>query len=346
MIATAPARPALREAHEPPELRGTPRDGVRLLVSDRTSGASSHHIFSDLAALLRPNDLVVVNDSATLPAALDAQVDGGPEIVLHCSSHVAATLWIVEPRAREHGGATPLSESERAPLAGARLHLPCARHATLLAPVDSRSTRLWYARLDLGEDPVEYLHAFGRPIRYRYAGSFPLAAYQTIFARVPGSAEMPSAARPFTPRTVSALATRGVRLAAITLHAGVSSQESHEPPYAERFTVPPSTVDAVARAKAQGGRVIAVGTTVVRALESAVNRRRLVASDGWTERIVSPHDPPAIADGLLTGFHEPQASHLQMLAAFLRTPSLNAAYDAALDEGYRWHEFGDVHLIA
>ncbi|HMD01697.1 MAG TPA: S-adenosylmethionine:tRNA ribosyltransferase-isomerase [Candidatus Baltobacteraceae bacterium] len=337
--------PAGLEAAEPPELRGIARDGVRLLVSDSTSGNFEHRSFAEFPALLRRGDLVVVNDSATLPAALDAWTARGRHLVLHCSTHVAATLWIVEPRDGAGQGMRPLPEPERSELTATRLILAGGGIATLLAPVDERSSRLWYARLELGDDGVEHLHAFGRPIRYAYAGAFPIGTYQTIFARVPGSAEMPSAARPFTPRTLAALEAREIEVASITLHTGVSSQESHEPPFAERYAVPQRAVDAIARAKERGGRIVAVGTTVVRALESAVQDGVARAAAGWTERLVAPERPPEIVDGLLTGLHEPQASHLEMLAAFLPEPALAQAYREALREQYLWHEFGDTHLI-
>ncbi len=178
----------------------------------------------------------------------------------------------------------------------------------------------------------------GRPIAYRHlAAPRPLADHQTLFATTPGSAEMPSAARPFTPRVVAALRARGVGIAPITLHTGVSSLERGEPPYPERFSVPASTIARAAAAR----RVIAVGTTVVRALETAAGS----AAHGWTSRVVTPQDPPRHVDALLTGLHEPEASHLLMLEALAGRATVEEAYAAALAHGYRWHEFGDVQLL-
>jgi S-adenosylmethionine:tRNA ribosyltransferase-isomerase len=156
---------------------------------------------------------------------------------------------------------------------------------------------------------------------------------------------MPSAARPFSQRVVAALRRAGVELAAITLHTGVSSLERGERPFVERFTVPGATASAVSATHARGNRVIAVGTTVVRALESAVANGAPIASDGWTNRIVTREDGVRIVDALLTGFHEPQASHLDLLRAFVDDDLLTDAYAQAVDGGYLWHEFGDVHLI-
>jgi S-adenosylmethionine:tRNA ribosyltransferase-isomerase len=322
------------EAREPAESRGLERDDVRLLVSDRAGGALAHARFRELAGFLRRGDLLVINDSATLPAALEAWAErNGREIALHLSTHVAGTLWTAEPR-----GDVEATEV---------LHLPGDGRATLLAPVDARSRRLWYTRLEVAEPVVEYLSAYGHPIRYPYmAREFPIARYQTIFARSPGSAEMPSAGRPFSPRVLEALQRAGVEIATLTLHAGVASQESHEPPFAEAYAVPQRTALRVNAARRAGRRVIAVGTTVVRALESAAPDGEVIASQGWTDLVVTPQRGVAVVDGLLTGLHEPQASHIAMLGAFLDERSLSSAYRAALEGGYLWHEFGDVHLIA
>jgi S-adenosylmethionine:tRNA ribosyltransferase-isomerase len=332
-ILDALAIPAELEAHEPAEYRGVPRDHVQLLVSDRLTGLVEHAMFVDLGAYLREGDLLVVNDSATLPAALDARTARGEPVTLHLSAPVAGSLWIVEPR-------SPLAPGET-------LRLPAGGEATLLAPTHPGASRIWYARVDVPEPIVEYLYANGRAIRYRYVpNDIPIEAYQTMFARVPGSAEMPSAGRPFTPRVNADLARRGIRFASLTLHCGVSSAESHEPPQPERFAVPPHTADAVNEAKRSGRRVIAVGTTVVRALESAARGDRVIASQGWTELVVTPRRGVRVVDGLLTGLHEPAATHLDMLRAFLPPDALREAYGEALAHHYLWHEFGDVHLIA
>jgi S-adenosylmethionine:tRNA ribosyltransferase-isomerase len=320
------------EARRPPEMRGLPRDGVRMLVSDRHSGATEHRLFVELPALLEPGDLLVVNDSATLPAALEATRADGTPLALHLSSRVASTLWVVEPR----GPA----------VAGESLALPESGRATLVARLLDTAPRLWYARIDAPEPIVEYLHHHGSAIRYKYVDeSYPIGFYQTVFARTPGSAEMPSAGRPFARRTLDALRRRGIPIASVTLHAGVSSPEAHEPPQAEPFTVSPATALAVNSARREGRRVIAVGTTAVRALESAVSGDEVVAANGWTDLIVTPDRGLRAVDGILTGFHEPRASHLQMLAAFAPAASLERAYRIALDGEYLWHEFGDVHLI-
>jgi len=327
------ALPPEREAREPPEARGLRRDEVRLLVTERATGRMVHARFHDLPTFLRPGDLVVVNDSATLPAALTAQDAGGRPVRLHLSTRLPAGLWVVEPR-----------EADVA--AGDSLRLPGGAAARLLATYP-HSTRLWVAQLDLPVPVLEYLFRYGRPIAYPYVrGEWPLEAYQTVYAREPGSAEMPSAGRAFTPEVLAQLAAGGIAVAAVTLHAGVASPERTEPPIEEAYRVPIETADAVNKVRRRGGRVVAVGTTVVRALESAADAdRRVVAASGWTDLVVTPDRGVRVVDALLTGFHEPRASHLAMLEAIAGRDHIEQAYRAALAAGYLWHEFGDLHLI-
>jgi S-adenosylmethionine:tRNA ribosyltransferase-isomerase len=208
-------------------------------------------------------------------------------------------------------------------------------------------SRLSVTRLDLGEPMSDYLHRHGKPIRYAYVpDEWPLEAYQTVFAVEPGSAEMPSAGRPFTAELVTELVVHGVLLAPVTLHTGVSSPERGEVPYAERYRVPAATARLVNAVHEWGGRVIAVGTTVVRALETVARADGTVAAgEGWTSLVVAPERGLRAVDGLLTGWHDAQASHQQLLEAASGAELLERSYRVARANGYRWHEFGDVHLI-
>ena len=326
------------EAHEPPEARGVPRDGVRMLVSRTSSGEISRHRFRDLPGLLLPGDLLVVNTTATLPAQVRAL--GGDGLAVHFSGPRPDGAWLVELRQVKD----KISVPNEAGSPGQFIGLPGGAVLVL----EGRATaRLWRARLSVAVVP--YLLRYGIPIRYSYVPrEWPLAAYQTVFAREPGSAEMPSASRPFTPPVVTELAARGVLVAPLTLHAGVSSLEADEDPYPEPFDVPPATARLVNHVRAHGGRVIAGGTTVVRALETAALRRgdgQVAAAAGWTSHVVTPQTGVRAVDGLLTGLHEPRSSHLRMLAAFAGPELLGRCYQAAIDEGYLWHEFGDVHLL-
>ncbi|MFI6816776.1 S-adenosylmethionine:tRNA ribosyltransferase-isomerase [Nonomuraea sp. NPDC050328] len=322
------AVPSALEAHEPPEARGLARDGVRLLVSRGPDLA--HHRFHDLPALLDPGDLLVVNNSATLPAAV--RLD---RLSVHFSTPREDGTWLVELRRPAPGGATE-------PYGGAEPGewLPLPGRATLRL-LERETPRLWRALLD--RDVPAYLARYGKPIRYSYvAEDWPLDAYQTVFATVPGSAEMPSAGRPFTAEVVTALVSRGIAVAPITLHTGVASPERDEPPYAERFEVPEATARLVELTRKAGGRVVAVGTTVVRALETTAWTG---ATSGWTTHVVTPENGVRVVNGLITGLHEPRSSHLRLLTALAGSDQLERAYEAALDAGYLWHEFGDTHLI-
>lgn len=322
----------LLEATAPPERRGIQRDEVRMLVTERASRSHAHARFLDLPSFLRPGDLLVVNDSATIPAALPATRTTGERIPLHVATMIDSRIWMTEPRARV--------------LCGEELRLPDGGSAVMIAPVDPERPRLWYAWFALPAAMDVYLARFGEPIRYGHvAGHFPLRDYQTMFAREPGSSEMPSAARPFTPRVVNALRERRVDLAAITLHCGVASFEAPERPALERFAVSPAAAKAVNRARRHQRRIIAVGTTVLRALESAVRDGQVVASSGWTDLVIDEHHRIEAADGLLTGFHDATATHLWILRAFLDRDLLDSAYDEAAQGAYYRHEFGDVHLI-
>ncbi|MFE4372182.1 S-adenosylmethionine:tRNA ribosyltransferase-isomerase [Streptomyces sp. NPDC056835] len=348
--------PALRVPEElsarvPAEQRGSGRDDVRLLVSRGTS--VTHHAFRELPGQLRAGDVLVVNTSATLPAAVDGRLGpdpGGDRIVVHFSTRGDDGRWAVEVRTprRDSGAGTTLPRAGGP--AGAVVRLPGGVHLVLDEPLVPGGSRLWWARVSHADVPG-LLSRHGRPIRYGYTvRDQPLSAYQTVFARPSpdgaGSAEMPSAGRPFTARLVAELRSRGVRFAPITLHTGVASAEAHEPPYPERFEVPRSTALLVNAVAADGGRIVAVGTTAVRALESAAGPDGVVrAARGWTDLVITPRRGVRVVDGLLTGLHEPEASHLLMLAAIAGRAALTRGYEEALRGLYLWHEFGDVHLL-
>ncbi|PZT69832.1 S-adenosylmethionine:tRNA ribosyltransferase-isomerase [Streptomyces sp. SW4] len=278
---------------------GRDRDAVRLLVSRGTEVA--HHAFTDLPRLLRAGDLLVVNTSATLPAAVDGWT-GHARVVVHFSTRGDDGRWAVELREPDGRGTT----RARAGRAGTEVRLPGGGRLVLQEPLSARGERLWWARV-AGPEVPGLLRAHGRPIRYAYTErDQPLSAYQTVFALPAadgaGSAEMPSAARPFTARMVTELVSRGVRFAPVTLHTGVASAEAHEPPCPERFAVPEASARAINAVAAGDGRVIAVGTTSVRAVESAVGADGAVrARAGWTDLVVTPERGVRVVDGLLTG---------------------------------------------
>ena len=332
--------PRSAEATAPPEARGLSRDGVRLLVA-RPDGVT-HRRFSDLPELLTPGDLVVVNTSATLPAAVDGQLHGRTRPV-HVSGRLDDGSWAVEVRLPDASG------PDLDVTAGDRVLLPGGLVLRLTTPWPDPSadrSRLWRAVPSRPVEPAAYLPAHGRPVAYAYlSGRYPLHDFQTVFADEPGSAEMASAGRPFTAELVLRLAVRGVAVAPVVLHAGVSSPELHEPPLPERFHVPASTAALVEATRAAGGRVVAVGTTVTRALESAAPDGTVRAASGWTDLVLGPHRPARVVTGLVTGLHAPEASHLLLLEAVAGADLVRRAYDAALSDGYLWHEFGDSSVF-
>ncbi len=340
-----PVPPELSAA-EPPEARGLARDEVRLLVA-RDRSPLRHTAFRALPAVLRRGDLVVVNTSDTEPAAVEGHRTDGAPVTLHVSGPAPDALHVVELR-------TPDGHRVTDATAGECVELPCGVVATLLTghpdPRTAAGSRLWRARIPVAGGLRPWLAAAGRPIRYSYLrGHWPLESYRTVFARPEtefGSAEMPSAGRPFTPAVLDGLRARGIGVALVVLHTGVSSLEAGEVPLPERYRVPADTADAVNTTRAAGGRVVAVGTTVTRALETVADPAGHVSPGaGWTHVVLGPQRPARVVDGLVTGWHEPQASHLLLLEAVAGARLVTRAYASALQHRYRWHEFGDSCLL-
>lgn len=335
-----------RSAVSPPEARNLARDEVRLLAADDRRPLR-HRRFTDLPELLEPGDLLVVNISDTEPAALRGHRPDGRSAWVHVSGPLRGggpETFVVELR-------TPEGARVRDATAGDTVTLPDGPAVTLLAahpdPGPAAASRLWQARVPGG---LHRVRAIGRPIRYSYLhGEWPLAAYRTVFARAEpefGSAEMPSAGRPVTPAVLAGLRQRGVRVAEVVLHTGVSSLEIGERPIAERYRVPVATALAVNATRAAGRRVVAVGTTVTRALETVADPTgRVAPGAGWTDLVLGPDRPARTVRGLVTGWHEPQASHLLLLEAVAGTRLVGQAYAAALEGDYLWHEFGDSCLL-
>jgi len=353
-------------ATAPAEARGLARDGVRLLVAG--PDGLRHRTAVELPKALRAGDLLVLNTSDTLPAAVTGVTADGERVEVHLStlepspepslepSRAAGypialgsteSRWVVEVRGGGPGGplgGEPSDVDRLGPGVDPLIRLAGGGQLRVLQPTSSR--RLWVASLRTPAPLLAWLTEHGNPIRYRYVSApWPLAAYRTTYADTPGSAEMPSAGRAITPRVLRRLAARGVRVAGLLLHTGVSSLDTGEGPHPEWFEVPPSTAAAVAATRAEGGRVVAVGTTVVRALEAAADGDLPVGRAGWTDLVITPDRAARTVDGLLTGWHEPAASHLLMLEAVAGRRLLVDSYAEAVAAGYRWHEFGDLHLI-
>jgi S-adenosylmethionine:tRNA ribosyltransferase-isomerase len=334
--------PEDRTATEPPEQRGLRRDGVRLMVA--TPAGIRHTFFHHLSDQLNAGDVLVVNTSATVPGQLDGMRNGSA-VVVHVANRLSDGTRVIELRTAPDASAPVLDGS-----VAERIALPAGGVVELIAPYPKSGSaprgvgnRLWRGRVSVSQSLSGYLRELARPISYGYLnGSFPISAYQTIFALCPGSAEMPSAARPFSAELVARLVARGVIFAPITLHTGLSSQDAGEAPQPEWFEVSETTAHLINSSRARGGRVIAVGTTATRAIESAAGPDGIVAAaSGWTDLVISPERPVRVVDGLITGWHNPEASHLLLVESVAGAELTQRAYDAAVAEHYLWHEFGD-----
>ncbi|HEY0322761.1 MAG TPA: S-adenosylmethionine:tRNA ribosyltransferase-isomerase [Pyrinomonadaceae bacterium] len=335
-------------AKEPPERRGLSRDEVRLMVIDRGSFDVTHTRFNHLGEFLRAGDLLVFNSSRTLPAALEGcAAPEGPCIELRLAEHLPDDSWL----------ALLLCQAGDPFSCGLRAGMQIVFNEGLAGTVeerDERIPRLWRIRFSKsGTELINLFYRLGRPIRYEYVSApWDLDYYQTVYAREPGSAEMPSAGRAFTWRLLLDLRRRGVEAAYLVLHTGLSSYmddelDAQHPASEEEYFISASAAEKIARTRAAGGRVIAVGTTVVRALESVADEEGNVsAGHGYTRLHIAAGHKLKTVDGLLTGMHEPEASHLDLLTAFLPPEKIRDAYEEAVRLGYLWHEFGDLNLIA
>lgn len=332
-------RPEHLAATKPAPERGLSRDSIRLMVS--SPNGHQHTEFRNLANYFCAGDVLVVNRSATLAASLPAYGSVG-EFTLNLSTNYGQGLWLTEPRwSASQPGPLPLQKGETIQV--------CTIHGRLLTPYPNLE-RLWFIQFD--SELRETIESLGQPIRYAYVDeTYSLEHYQTVFSQVAGSAEMPSAAYPFTQNVVDGLLTKGVQIADITLHTGVSSLEvdvediENHTLYPEPFVIPQETAEIVNAAKQDGQRIIALGTTVVRALESGWDGQEVKPVSGFTRLYIHPKVGVNVVDGLITGLHDPVTSHLAMLYTIAGQQLIQDAYSEAVKHSYLWHEFGDSHLI-
>jgi len=334
-------------AGEPPEQRGIPRDQIRLLVAHRDSDQVEHSRLNRLDNFLRPGDLLVFNSSRTLPASLQGcAAPAGPCMEARLAEHLPDDAWL----------ALLLCQNGDPAGCGLQAGMKIGFGMELEAVVEGRDDfipRLWKLRFSKsGTELIDLLYRIGRPIRYEHVSTpWNLDAYQTIFAREPGSAEMPSAARGFSWRLLFDLKRRGIERTCITLHAGLSAYSDEpddwtHPGSEEEFLVSELAAQEIQRTRAAGGRIVAVGTTVVRALESAVDSAGdLRPGHRYTRLRIDSGHALRVVDSLITGFHEPKASHLDLLTAFLPAEKIQRVYKEAVQARYLWHEFGDLNLI-
>ncbi|MBD2731945.1 S-adenosylmethionine:tRNA ribosyltransferase-isomerase [Nostoc sp. FACHB-892] len=339
--------PSELSAKEPPEQRGIPRDAVRLMVIDHLTKAVNHTQFNQLGTFLRPGDLLVFNSSRTLPAVLaSCETSTGECLQIRLAHHLSDGSWL----------ALLICQNGEPFTCGLRSGMQIQLNNQLSATVGERDPhipRLWKLRFSQsGSELIQSLYRIGQPIRYEYVSApWALDAYQTVYAREPGSAEMPSAGRAFTWQLLFNLKRVGIDMTQIVLHTGLSSYldddlDAQHPASEEEYLIPEVAATKINQTRRAGGRIIAVGTTVVRALESVVDERGIVMpGHGYTRLHITATHKLKAADGLLTGLHEPQASHLDLLTAFLPASVIHDAYENAVQMEYLWHEFGDLNLI-
>jgi S-adenosylmethionine:tRNA ribosyltransferase-isomerase len=336
------------------------RGRTRLLIVDPRSGRRADALARDLPDWLGAGDLLIVNDAATLPASLrgrGARAEAVREDRRESEVEIRLTgLGDATWRAVLFGAGDWRTPTEHRPppptlAVGDRVIFEGGLTGTVevVSPISPRLVELRFDRE--GAALWAALYRAGRPVQYAYLRE-PLALWsvQTVFAGRPWAAEMPSAGRPLDWETLLTLRRRGVEVAAVTHAAGLSS--TGDPtldaalPLPERFEIPAASVEAIARARARGGRIIAVGTTVVRALEGCVRARgELSAGAGETDLVLGPGFAPRVVDGIVTGMHGPGESHFELLNAFADRDGLRAAFEQAAAAGYLAHEFGDATLI-
>jgi S-adenosylmethionine:tRNA ribosyltransferase-isomerase len=308
----------------------------------------------DLPDLVETGDLLVVNDAATLPASLPARSPSGARIEIRLAQDLGNGMWrAVLFGAGDWRTPTELRDPPDPLERGAVLEI-AQDFAAEIVEVASLSSRLVTIRFNrTGSRFWAALYGYGRPIQYSYhVNELPLWSVQTVYAARPWSMEMPSAGQPLTWSILLALKRRGIKLAWLTHSAGLSAAGDEDLdaklPFSERYDIPQATVDAIEEAHRRGSRVIAVGTTVVRALEGSLrnNDFTLRAGSGETDLVIDKTIQPLVVNGILTGVHDPSQSHFRLLRIFADETTLRRAWRHATEAGYLCHEFGDLCLIA
>lgn len=328
----------------PPELvaqfPASRRSGSRLLCLDGNSGALEDRLFRDLPSLLTPGDLLVFNDTRVIKARLSGYKESGGKI------EVLVERMLDEHRALAHVRAS------HAPKPGSRLILAAAVEVEVLGRQDD----LYELRF-MGEDSLaEVLEKYGRlplpPYITHAADQDDEARYQTVYARNPGAVAAPTAGLHFDDETMQALLERGIETAFVTLHVGAGTFQpvrvedvAEHKMHSEWYEIPQTTVDSISRTRARGGNVVAVGTTAMRALESAVRHGNIVAGSGDTDIFITPGYRFRIVNRLLTNFHLPRTTLLMLVSAFAGTAHILEAYHHAVAERYRFFSYGDAMLI-
>ncbi|WP_064092026.1 S-adenosylmethionine:tRNA ribosyltransferase-isomerase [Rossellomorea aquimaris] len=328
--------PSSLNASAPVETQGKSRDDVKLMVLKRSTGESEHTEFKQLSDFLNKGDVLVLNNSRTIPASLTG-TQGNRKVTIRLSRKVTENSWDALLIGDIYKALEPIEFS-----------------GGVKAKIIGKGSEQPLVRLEFnvnGTGFYDFLYREGEPIRYEYIKTpWPLNCYQTVYGSVPGSVEMASAGRAFTWKLMHTLKEKGIKMVFLQLHTGLSYYGDDRWPtpknHPEEYHVPKEAVQEIIQAKKNGKRVIAIGTTVVRALETvSAQYGELRPTRGVTNLYISKETPLKIVDGLVTGLHEPEASHLDLLSAFIAEEKLFHAYQGALLKNYKWHEFGDMNLI-
>ena len=336
--------PQSKFASAPAEERGISRDQSLLLVTNNKTGDISHTVFSEIGNYLDSGDLFIYNNSATNPVCFDLVTKDGQKYELRLSQKLLYKIWIVELNFL----GKPVSEFE----SGEIILLPEETPCLLVSPFKykyAKDSQLWIVSIRFNENysnELNYLYKYAHPHHYYYhAAQWPIEDFQTVFSSAPGSAEMPCAGRGFTNQLLNKLQSHGIEFIPITLHCGTNS-EGHVPPHAEYYDVSLTTSNAINQAIAEKRRIIAIGTTVVRALVTVTDKRgKLHPGSGWTQKVICPEDLVLNLSGMVTTLHQTKATHLDIIRKFISEELLETAYIQALKMDYLWHEFGDFHLL-
>lgn len=329
--------PPERIAQEP----CSPRDAAKLLVYDRNTESCMHSTFHHLVEFLQPNTVLVLNETKVVPARLRVRKSTGGEVALLILEHHGHQVRALAPKKLRPGELLSITNN---------LHFTVVRHDGQAWVLSSNvPSSKFSAMLDRhGSMPLPpYIK--DTPLTPRQQRE----QYQTVFAKHPGSIAAPTASLHFTDRLLNALHERGIRFVKVTLHVHLGTfaplteeqwkaQQLHE----ETYAISPAAVAQLERAKRQGNPIIAVGTTVVRALESAVDAKgRISKPRGRTRLFLHPEHPPRFVDGLITNFHVPKSSLMMLVAAFTGREALLNIYREAIEEKYRLFSFGDGMLV-
>ena len=334
---------------KPTETRGIPRDEIRLMVSNISNNHIEHTIFRNIGEYLRPDDVLVINTTGTLNTPLKAMTKDGISVKVHLSSKQKDNHWAVALRKATENEIENFHTVHQ----GEFLALDGGGSVEIIQPYCSKNShqqhlQLWETKIHIEGDLQNYLDENTTPIFPNYIREqYPQSYYQTVFAKEMGSTQLASGGRGFTASLLTRLIAKGIQVVPVLLHIGGGIENIGKPgPFEEYYQVSEVTANTINKARKAGKRIIAIGTTVVRALETVANKDGFIKSgEGKTNKFITPEQGVYAIDGLVTGLQSPKASHLLLIEALTGRQHLEICYQEGIEQSYQWHKFGDVHLI-